>query len=219
MNEAIKPIQVFVSHTQKDADFCDKFDIACARVGVKAFRSELESISAPPYKTIKNAMNNSKALFFLVGKELVKNQTIGDPEWNYTQNWIAYEIGLACQLGIDVWAICDDVMLNFPMPYITNYSTISLNRRNAFDYMKTVLAEYVQGRTFPFPYVDSKGNAYGWICPYENCKMEFNYHVGYSEGDSVICPHCLKKFIFSEDDPWKKKEKDKNKKHITKQSS
>lgn len=213
MNIVNQPIQVFVSHTHKDKEFCDKFDIACARVGVKAFRSELENISAPPYKTIKNAMNNSVALFFLVGKELVKNQNISGMEWEYTQNWIAYEIGLACQLGIDVWAVCDDVALNFPMPYINNYSTISLHRQDAFDYMKTVLLEYVQGRTFPFPYVTSNGVNLSWICGHQNCKMEFNYHVRYQKGTQIVCPHCLKEFIFPDDDPYYKKEQ--AEKHLT----
>jgi len=196
-----KPIQVFVSHTQKDSNFCDKFDIVCARVGVKAFRSELETLSAPPYISIKNAMNNSRALFFLVGKELVKNQGTGDREWNHTQNWIAYEVGLACQLGIDVWVVCDDVELNFPMPYINNYSTIALTKRDAFDYMKTILAEYVQGRTFPFPYIDAHGTDLGWRCPYPDCKMEFNYHVTFSKGGTVVCPHCLRIFTFPHDHP------------------
>jgi len=209
-----KPIQVFVSHTQKDEDFCNKFDIVCARVGVKAFRSELENIFAPPYKTIKNAMNNSIALFFLVGKQLAENQKMGGIEWEYTQNWIAYEIGLACQLGIDVWAICDDVVLNFPMPYINNYSTISLHREDAFYYMKTVLLEYVQGRTFPFPYVTSDGVSLGWICGFPDCKMEFNYHVRYLKGTTIVCPHCLREFIFPYDDPWRRKEQAKEQQNL-----
>ena len=124
--------QVFVSHTKKDEKFCDQFDRVCARVGIKAFRSEFETISTPAWKTIKEAINKSIALFFLVGKELVKSQNENEPEWRYTQNWIAYEMGLACQKGIDVWAICDDVLINFPMPYINNYLAVSLKHEPAF---------------------------------------------------------------------------------------
>lgn len=201
MNDIKKTVQVFVSHTQKDKIFCDKFDIACARVGVKAFRSELENISAPPYVTIKNAMNNSIALFFLVGKELVKNQEKSDQGWAYTQNWIAYEIGLACQLGIDVWAICDDVMINFPMPFINNYLTISLAQKKSFNFMRYVLSEYNQGRTFSYPYTSTKGFSHGVICPHSDCRMEFNLQVTYQKGYKITCPQCLRMISFPNNHP------------------
>lgn len=35
----------FESHTKLDADFCDVFDRACARVGIDAFRSEYEIVT------------------------------------------------------------------------------------------------------------------------------------------------------------------------------
>jgi len=174
--------QIFVSHTKKDEVFCNRFDNVCASVGIKRFRSEFEHIPSPPYKIIKDAMNNSVALFFLVGKELVNNQIIGGKDWEFTQNWIAYEIGLACQRGIDVWAICDDVSINFPMPYINNYLTVTLGRRDAFDYMKGVLTEYANNKRFLFPYSNIYGN-WGIVCAYEDCKMEFNHHAQWRKGD------------------------------------
>ncbi len=193
--------QVFVSHTKKDGEFCDAFDRVCARVGIKAFRSEFETISTPAWKTIKEAMNNSIALFFLVGKELIKSQDLNDPEWRHTQNWIAYEMGSACQLGIDVWAICDDVKINFPMPYINNYLTVSLKHRPAFDYLKSVLTKYKKGKTFTFPFknpsnIMPSGRNLGIRCPYENCKMEFNFHVKMPAGSEATCPQCLKTMVF-----------------------
>ena len=112
MVNGIKITNVFVSHTKQDEKFCDIFDRACSRVGIKAFRSEFEEIELPAWRTIKDAINKSTAIFFLVGKELVKNQQFGDSNWKYTQNWIAYEIGVACQKGINVWAICDDVEIH-----------------------------------------------------------------------------------------------------------
>jgi hypothetical protein len=189
--------QVFLSHTQKDKEFCDKFDNVCASVGIKRFRSELEEISPPAWGVIKNAINNSVALFFLVGKELVKSQTEKDPQWTYTQNWISYEIGVACQLGIDVWAICDDVLINFPMPYINNYMTVSLGRADAFKYMKTILEGYDVNRTFKYPcVVPGEGNA-GITCAYDNCKMEFNLHVAFLPGGRIMCPQCLRPLILT----------------------
>ena len=182
-----KTKHVFVSHTKKDIEFCDVFDRACARVGIKAFRSEFETITKPSWESIKEAMNQSVAVFFLVGKELVNNQDFRNHEWQYTQNWIAYEIGLACQKGIDVWAICDDVLINFPMPYINNYLTVSLKHKSAFDYLRGILQEYKNGRTFPYPYED-----FDMICPFNDCKMEFNFHEKLGPGGKIRCPQCLR---------------------------
>ena len=70
-------VQVFVSHTQKDVEFCDIFDRACARVGGRAFRSEFEKIEVPAWQTIRDAIRSSCALFLLVGKELVNAQASG----------------------------------------------------------------------------------------------------------------------------------------------
>ncbi len=193
------PAQVFISHTKKDGDFCDKFDSICARVGIKSFRSEFESIPSPPYKTIMNAINNSVSLFLLVGKELVKSQEAGGKEWDYTQNWIAYEIGLACQKGIDVWAICDDVLINFPMPYINNYLNITLRRNDTFNYMRFVLDEYIKGRNFSFPYIHQNDGSAGVFCAYEECRMEFNFHIMWKQGTEIICPQCLRYISFISD--------------------
>lgn len=65
-------VQLFMSHTKLDKKFCDKFDIAAARVGVKVFRSEFEEIKPPAWQTIKKAMDASSAMFLLVGKKLVE---------------------------------------------------------------------------------------------------------------------------------------------------
>lgn len=142
--------QVFVSHTKRDEKFCDEFDRVCAGVGIKRFRSEFETIPPPPWKTIKKAIDKSVALFFLVGKELVNSQDSDDPQWRYTQNWIAYEIGLACERGIDVWAICDDVLINFPMPYINNYLTVGLKHKTAFNYLKLAWRDIKEGKLSQF---------------------------------------------------------------------
>jgi hypothetical protein len=197
--------QIFVSHTKKDNDFCDRFDNICASVGIRRFRSEFENVSAPPYKTIRNAMNNSIALFFLIGKELSNNQALGGKDWEFTQNWIAYEIGLACQLGIDVWAVCDDVPINFPMPYINNYSTVTIGKPDAFNYMRSILNGYLSNLRYPFPHIDISGN-WGIVCAYNDCKMEFNYHVQWIKGDQILCPQCLRPIIFLDDCPLIKKQ-------------
>ncbi|MFA4958146.1 MAG: hypothetical protein WC556_14350 [Candidatus Methanoperedens sp.] len=177
-------VQIFISHTKKDKKFCDEFDRVVARVGVRAFRSEFEAIEKPAWETIRDAINNSVAIFFLVGKELVKNQEYGDFGWRYTQNWIAYEIGVACQKGIDVWAVCDNVEINFPMPYINNYFTEGLKRKESFEYMRRRLEDYKNKLSFPFPV-----EPHGIVCG--NCGIEFNLYVSLDPGEKIRCPQCL----------------------------
>lgn len=189
--------QIFISHTKEDVEFCDIFDRIVARVGIKAFRSEFEAISPPPWRTIKKAMSKSVALFFLVGKKLVESQESNKPEWRYTQNWIAYEMGLACQIPIDVWAICDDVEVNFPMPYINNYLPVSLRHRHIFDYFRGILDAYKRRQSFPYAYpLDALGSNIGVTCPLKNCRMQFNLHVRLESEERIICPQCLGTIVF-----------------------
>ncbi|MFZ3384812.1 MAG: hypothetical protein WA144_12890 [Candidatus Methanoperedens sp.] len=184
-------VQIFISHTKKDREFCNSFDTVVARVGIKAFRSEFEDIEKPAWRTIKDAINNSVAIFFLVGNELVKNQDYGDSGWRHTQNWIAYEIGLACQKGIDVWAVCDNVNINFPMPYINNYFNIGLERPEAFNYMKIILNNYKNGYGYPSPY---QLKPLGVECGY--CGMIYNLHVNIPPREIIKCPQCLNDLSF-----------------------
>ncbi len=186
-------VQVFVSHTQKDVEFCDIFDRACARVGIKAFRSEFEKIKLPAFETIRNAIRNSQALFLLIGKELVSAQALHDSSWEHTQNWIAYEIGIACEREIDVWVICDDVKLNFPVPYLNNYLTQSLRHKNSFDYFVWVLGKYAGGVKTTFP--DDK---FVTQCPYADCKAIYNLNVRLRTGGTIVCPQCLQTIVFPE---------------------
>ncbi len=191
-------IQVFVSHTQRDVEFCDIFDRACARVGIKAFRSEFESIILPAWSTILNAIRNSQALFLLVGKELVKEQSLHNPSWEYTQNWIAYEIGVACDRGIDVWVICDNVIINFPVPYLNNYLTVSLRNKQSFDYFVTILQKYAAGLKTTFPDKDCVVE-----CPYTtDCKGIYNLNVRLKPGSRITCPQCLRGMTFEKGFNW-----------------
>mgnify|MGYP000895428730 CR=1 FL=1 len=189
--EGIKLVQVFVSHTKKDKEFCDTFDTVCARVGIKAFRSEFEDIPKPGWEKIKDEMNKSAALFFLIGNELVENQTKNENDWKYTQNWIAYEIGLACQRGIDVWVIIDDVKINFPIPYFNNYLPVSIKNEESFKYLKGVLEHYLykyrdREQNHPLP-VNANCN---------HCNMEFKLHANCPKGGKFQCPQCLENIYF-----------------------
>ena len=187
-------VQLFMSHTKLDKDFCDRFDIMAARVGVKVFRSEFEKIKPPAWKTIKRAMDNSSALFLLVGKKLVKAQRASEKdiklreEWKHTQNWIAYEIGLACERGIDVWVCCDDLKINFPVPYLDNYAIYGSR-----EFWRMILEEYSKGKSFPVV----KGSITADRCIYKSCRATYNLHSRIYKNGEVICPTCLRINVYN----------------------
>lgn len=192
-----------MSHTKLDSEFCDRFDIASARVGVRVFRSEFETIKSPAWKTIKKQMDRSSAMFLLVGKELVKAQAMSGKskkyrdEWKHTQNWIAYEVGLACQKGIDVWVVCDRVALNFPVPYLNNYvwsiEGYKEKRERGIKFIRSVLERYSENKRFPLGLDKRKIK-----CTHKNCGAEFNLHTPIVLGGSIICPTCCQTIVFSE---------------------
>lgn len=201
--------QIFVSHTKKDVQFCDKFDRIFAREEkIKAFRSEFEAIESPAWTTIKNAINNSVALVLLVGEGLVNNQkaNVQDSSWKFTQNWIAFEIGIACQKGIDVWAVCDKrTEINFPMPYITNYVTTIIDSEYNFSHLRNIFKEYGNYKRYTHPYRNYEN--YKWknfsiTCPYEDCSISFNLMQECIEGETITCPQCLRKIFFDIKHPW-----------------
>ena len=179
--------RVFLSHTKFDEDFCNKFDNICSNVGMKRFRSEFAQIDSPPWRTIKEQLAKSEALFLLVGKELVNRQAsqYHHDDWKFTQNWISYEIGIAHQRNIDIWIVCDAVQINFPVPYFNNYMPFVLDPRDP-EYMNAVLENYLHGRNF---HISSDVNSITEQCP--NCSIQFNLHANFEAGTMIICPHCL----------------------------
>jgi hypothetical protein len=194
-----KLIQVFESHTKLDEQTCNKFDIIAAREGMKVFRSEYEAIEPPAWNTIKYEMKRSVALFLLVGPELVKSQEeAAAKEWKFTQNWIAYEVGLACALGIDVWVLCDGVEINFPVPYLNNYSIGSFET-NKYKFERSVLRAYMNGEKFPLsPW------KFGTSCTYKDCGAKFNFYTYMVKDEMVPCPTCLRSIAFPEGWPLEK---------------
>jgi len=182
--------KVFESHTKLDSEFCDVFDRACARVGIDAFRSEYESIQPPAWQTIRNELRQSKALFLLVGKSLVDAQTTHGSDWDYTQNWISYEIGIASQLGLDVWVLCDEIRINFVVPYLNNYLPYSIRGEKNFKLFVDVLQRYASGEKYDLNNINAA------TCPYSDCSISYNLHAAVPKGGEIVCPCCLRPMVF-----------------------
>lgn len=186
--------RVFLSHTKFDKDFCDRFDNICSNVGIKRFRSDFAEIERPAWRTIKEQLGKSRALFLLVGKELVNQQASPyNPDWKFTQNWISYEVGVAHQRNIDIWVICDSVAINFPVPYFNNYVPFGLEPDTSMAYMNVVLESYQRGGSFP---ISHRPDRISITCP--TCGIEFNLHATLEVKQVITCPQCLKEIWFEE---------------------
>ncbi|NLD48744.1 MAG: hypothetical protein GX660_16390 [Clostridiaceae bacterium] len=189
-------MKIFISHTRKDNDLCDDIDRISSRVGIKSFRSEFETILHPAWKVIKEELNQSAALFLVIGRELVKNTDGNDKNWKFTQNWISFEVGIACQSGKDIWAICEEgVSMNFPVPYVNNYISGRFKDKNdsGFMILKGVLNDYINGEIFKYPFNKCK-NHVAVICP--DCKLEFNLFSVIPRSGTIRCPNCLRDMSF-----------------------
>ena len=114
-------------------------------------------------------------------------------EWKYTQNWISFEIGLACQKGIDVWVQCDTgVLINFPVPYLNNYAIYGIERNRRDEFLIELFEGYKSGKTYPIGFEEK----YVYQCPHEGCGAVFNLHSFLHTGLSIICPSCLRSLHF-----------------------
>ena len=199
--------KIFVSHTQRDKDVFDRLDNIIASVGLARFRSEYETITKPEWQVIKNEINVSNALFLLVGKELMKcmeGYFINSDDkfsWKFTQNWISYEIGIACQKGIDVWVICDDLEINFPVPYLNNYTIFGPHPEDvgSREWYRNIFENYKNLRNYPC----KKGGQFALTC--SNCEATYNQYSAIApakEGGKIICPTCLHYLEFEKGWQW-----------------
>ena len=97
---------------------------------------------------------------------------------------------------MDVWVICDDVKINFPVPYLNNYLPVSLRQKEISDFLFAILKLYTSQRKIKFP-----DPQYGLWCPYEDCQIPFNLWMIAEPNDMVVCPHCLREIVFDKKFP------------------
>ena len=129
--------QIFVSHSRHDKEIVASFDRVFARTGVKSLCTEFEAIQSPKWMETKTGIEESETVFLLISQNITENSFT-------TQNWIAFEVGLACALGKDIWVfeqIASKIV--FPIPYVTDYMRYeSLEKREVFDYIRTIVEGY-----------------------------------------------------------------------------
>jgi hypothetical protein len=126
---------IFISHSKRDAETIATFCNIFARTTIRARLAEFEAYAIPPWFQIKNYVQQSSALFLLLSPHLT-----GTP---YTQNWVSYEVGLACALNKPVWvyeAASNTAM--FPVPYFTDYVFYDPRNRGHLNVVKQFVESY-----------------------------------------------------------------------------
>ena len=110
----MKKSQIFISHSSRDRKktsfLRNLFDVT----NVKPVLMEFEKRSRnnnPNWSWIKEEIQKSKALVVVLTKNITKR--------SFTQNWVAFEIGVAatCRPPLPIFVFREDV--DFPVPYLT----------------------------------------------------------------------------------------------------
>lgn len=184
--------KIFVSHSQRDKEIRKTFNEIAAIAGLQTVCMEFEDMQAPKWEKIKNDLNVSEAVFLLLGKNVTRNR--------HTQNWISFEVGLACAFDKRIWVLENIASkLNFPIPYVTDYMRYeSLEKKELFDYVRKILEGYGEyGENVYFRKVGDPTkhipNGKKVRCP--KCDSTFNLHNAETSPLIVIktqllCPLC-----------------------------
>ena len=178
--------QIFVSHSRYDTEIRKEFSevFAVAR-GASPIYMEFEEFFPPAWEKIRHEIYLSEALFVLLGPNIHK--TI------HTQNWVAFEVGLACAFGKEVWVFEQaGSYVEFPIHYLTDYSIYDLKDRTHFKYLRKVIKGYGKPNPVFPPFKNHRVKRdipIGMLttCCYNNCGSSFLLHT---KIESFNCPSC-----------------------------
>lgn len=174
---------IFISHSKDDPNI-DFFHKALSGPKVGSFMMEFENIENPPYKSIKEKINASRAVFVLLSNPLLQHN------YAHTRNWIDFEVGIACQRRIDVWVFEPmHQIINFAVPYATHHVRYE---STSDDHVK-ILRALIENINKAFPRVLDGGLLVR--CTNENCGISFYQLNGAGEFN---CPSCRKTYTWDQ---------------------
>lgn len=102
---------VFISHSRRDPDIRDAFLKLFGLSPVNAICKEYDIYRTPPWIEIRTDIQKSKALFLLLGLNLLPKEP------PYTANWVTYELSVARELHKDIWVFEElSRLVDFPIP-------------------------------------------------------------------------------------------------------
>lgn len=158
--------RIFLSHSKEDKEIRDFFLKIGGLAGVETKAVEFEYFPPPAWEYIRNQLYMSDALFLLLGPNVLDRGI-------YTQNWISFEVGLACDMartvGKEVW-ISEQIQhsIRFPVPYLNHYVLYDPNKRS--DLFRNI----PQGTREV-------------TCSYDDCKVKFRLHTDVKEFNCLAC--------------------------------
>jgi len=161
------------------------FSEVCAAAGVELIKVELEAPPPPPWESICKDIRRSQLVFVSLSEPLL------DPNNRHTQNWVDYEVGLACANNLAVWVFEPaEIHIPFAVPYCTHAVRLDHAAIENVQWLRDELKNMKQGTTkyglVLRPTVRFDGNE-AITCTNGRCSMTF-YQLN-REG-SFWCPSC-----------------------------
>jgi hypothetical protein len=126
--------QIFISHSKEDRNIKSFFEGIFAVTKVRAVFVEYESYQPPPGPYIQRQINESKAMFLLLGQNVER--------LSHTKVWIGSETGIAQQANKAIWVFEPfGEWRNVPIPYVLHYVPY-IESDQAFQYIKDIVNSY-----------------------------------------------------------------------------
>jgi hypothetical protein len=188
--------QIFVSHSKRDKDIRKSFNEVIGVAGLKPICMEFETLGSPQWQDIRNAIATSETTFLLLGPKVRSSI--------HTQNWIAFEIGVSCAFGKDVWVFEQaGSKIKFPIPYLTDYLMYNLDNKSNFDYVREIIEGYGRPQVILPTDVDQRTKRKiprGIFVDCASCHSKYFLHNIIKQ---FCCPSCRQELVWQEQDQKK----------------
>lgn len=178
---------IFVSHSKHDVDKINYIEKAIFNVGLTPKLMELEEMGTKyPAKRVtdiirSNFQENTRAVAVVLGKNLEHPPTL-TPQ--FTHNWVNFEVGVAAACNKPVWVLEDfNEIIQFPIPYVTDYCRYNLGDKNHLLNMGNFLVTSVN---FPAEYAKRR------ITRCHLCNAEY---CVWDSGKNLYCPVCRRSIV------------------------
>ncbi len=126
--------QIFISHSKEDNRLKSFFERAFAGTKVRAVFVEYERYEPPAAAFIQRQINESKAMFLLLGKNVEK--------LSHTKIWVGSEAGVAQQANRDIWVFePNQDGGDVPVPFVSHYVPF-VESDQALQYLKEIINSY-----------------------------------------------------------------------------
>jgi hypothetical protein len=173
------PEQIFISHSRNDKKIVTYFVDKVKDIDTKAVLMEYESESLsrgdrPKWMWIRDEILKSKALFLILTKNIA--------EKTHTQNWVAFEIGVASTRSPVIPVLLfKEQNVNFPVPFVSHYFD------KAFFDIKYLLKDSSDPESSVSDHVTTES--------YIDVLIK-NPTIGLRDKETIKCPKCFLRFHY-----------------------